>query len=634
MITIDMIFAKKNVRQATDALLERKGGAGPDGLPLTEIEDYWKANGAQIEAACRAGTYLPAAASRFEVVTGTGKRREVASINAIDRLIERMLHQRLNKVLDPLFSSHSFAYRPEKSTLDAAMLARSYIESGLVYVCEIDLKDYFTTLDLVLLEEMLSNGICDETVLTLIHAYLHREILREGKIEVPRRGVLQGSSMSPVLANFYLNPFDQRLDMLGLSWFRFSDNICVYFPTAEEASASYAYLTKTLTKRHQLTINERKSGVFPALSRRVLGYDLVQTEYGIEVRKHAYLPQRRHDSWYSSVVSRQDGVYHIVQDGVISRRDYSLIFQNDEERHHIPVEVTTQLNVYGNVTVTPEALSTMCQYGIRIAYVDRYGDMMGTFEPEGHTKSADVFLKQALLYTDEERRLGLARKLESANIHNMRANLRYYAKRGIGGMDACIAELDGCIAELGRADDVGGLMLIEARARRTYYATFAEILVGEQYDFTLRTRKPPRDRGNAMVSFGNVVLYNFVLQCIWRTSLDPKIGIIHATNRRSHSLNLDIADLFKPILVDRTIFAQVNKREMNADAHFVEGEGGGVLLSQEGKRAFLHRFQAKLDDVITRGGRKMTYRQLVVDEVRALQRHIADGSTYHPYKYY
>lgn len=387
-------------------------------------------------------------------------------------------------------------------------------------------------------------------------------------------------------------------------------------------------------KRHRLIINEKKSGVYLALARRVLGYDLLQTEYGIEVRKHAYLPQHRYDTWYSSMVSKQEGVYHIVQDGVISRKDYSLLFQNDEERHHIPVEVTTQLNVYGNVTVTPEALATMCRYGIRIAYVDRYGDMMGTFEPEGHTRSADVFLKQALLYVDAERRLGLARKLESANIHNMRANLRYYAKRGIGGMNERIAEFDGYIAELGTAVDVGDLMLVEARARKAYYATFAEILVGEQFDFTSRTRRPPRDRGNAMVSFGNAVLYNFVLQRIWKTSLDPKIGIIHATNRRSHSLNLDIADLFKPILVDRTIFALVNKHEVNADTHFVESEESGVLLSREGKKAFLHRFQAKLDDVITHGGRKLTYRQLVANEVWALQRYIADGSTYNPYKYY
>lgn len=137
-----------------------------------------------------------------------------------------------------------------------------------------------------------------------------------------------------------------------------------------------------------------------------------------------------------------------------------------------------------------------------------------------------------------------------------------------------------------------------------------------------------------MVSFGNTVLYNVVLQAIWRTSLDPKIGIVHATNRRSYSLNLDIADIFKPIIVDRVVFSLVNRHEINASQHFEECEEGGVLLSREGKRVFLDAIEEKLDDTICRGRSRIAYRQIISFEVIKLLQLVLHGERYRPFKYY
>lgn len=109
MCTLDDLLSSDNVNQAMATLLARRGGAGPDGMPVSEIADHWRANGLQIEEAIRSGRYRPAAAACFEVVTGSGKRREVASINAVDRLIERMLHQQLTRCLGSLFLPNSFA---------------------------------------------------------------------------------------------------------------------------------------------------------------------------------------------------------------------------------------------------------------------------------------------------------------------------------------------------------------------------------------------------------------------------------------------------------------------------------------------------------------------------------------------
>lgn len=634
MFTIEDVLSEENQRAALADLRGRHDSVGPDGMHLAELDAWHKANGSRLLDSILEGDYRPGIARCYEVVTSSGKRREVVSVNAIDRFVEKMLQLELCRLLNPLFSPNSLAYQEGKGPLDAAMIARGHIESGHAYVCEIDLKDYFTTVDLEALLALAGERVSDEPVLQLLRLFLYRDLERDGRLTKQRRGLLQGASTSPVLSNLYLDAYDHHMDRHEYRWFRFSDNICVYEPTLDTASESFRVLCDLLESEHGVLVNRHKSGIHRAIGRRVLGYDLVEVNGTIEVRRHTYQLVRRHEHWHASSIYRDHDAYHILQDGVINRKDYSLLFENEDERHHIPVEVTSQINVYSNVTISPSALSTLCKHDIRVAYVDRYGDLLGTFVPARHVGAAETFLQQCKLYTSPARRLSVAKLLEEASIHNMRANLRYYAKRGRDGMDEHVDYLTSCLEELGGATDVNDLRLVEARARRRYYSAFAEILAGTDFDFTKRTRRPPKDPGNAMVSFGNTVLYNVVLQAIWRTSLDPKIGIVHATNRRSYSLNLDIADIFKPIIVDRVVFSLVNRHEINASQHFEECEEGGVLLSREGKRVFLDAIEEKLDDTICRGRSRIAYRQIISFEVIKLLQLVLHGERYRPFKYY
>lgn len=115
------------------------------------------------------------------------------------------------------------------------------------------------------------------------------------------------------------------------------------------------------------------------------------------------------------------------------------------------------------------------------------------------------------------------------------------------------------IGEINECRDVDGLMLIEARCRQQYYQSFNTILNSTDFQFTKRSRRPPKDPINALISFGNTILYNRFQQIIWKTALDSRIGVLHAANRRHYSLNLDFADVFKPIIVDKLVFSLINK---------------------------------------------------------------------------
>lgn len=137
-----------------------------------------------------------------------------------------------------------------------------------------------------------------------------------------------------------------------------------------------------------------------------------------------------------------------------------------------------------------------------------------------------------------------------------------------------------------------------------------------------------------MISFGNTLLYNFVLQAIWKTSLDPRIGIVHSTTSRNYSLNLDFADLFKPVIVDRVIFSLVNLLQIQPKLHFEEKDSGVVYLNKEGKKIFIKVFEEKLADKIKMGDKMYTYKQVVEEEIRKFQRYIVKDEKYKPYKYW
>lgn len=177
----------------------------------------------------------------------------------------------------------------------------------------------------------------------------------------------------------------------------------------------------------------------------------------------------------------------------------------------------------------------------------------------------------------------------------------------------------------------GDLLLLEAQVRQIYYSCFDSFIGAEDFVFEKRTRRPPKNSVNAMISFGNTVLYNLLASEIYRSALDVRVGFLHSTTRREESLNLDIAEIFKPLVVDRTVFSLINRRIIRRE-HFTASENNGVYLTQEGKRIFLQTFYEKLDTVVTVKDHKMNYNQIISEEIRKLISHFKNGDKYIPFK--
>ena len=633
MFGMDELFSKRNQRDAFVHFAAKKDGCGPDGMLVSELENYWKLNGERIIQEVREGAYEPGVVECFEVLGSSGKKRVVSNLNVIDRFITRLLAQKLKRYIEPQFQRNSFAYQEGKGTVEAVMLAQHYMEENQILV-EVDLKDYFDTVSLEKLMEMLSQSVMDSAVLTLMGKYLYCKVEQENRIEQKKVGLVQGMATSPILSNWYLHSLDMYMEEQGLNWIRFADNIYVFVRTQAEAEEVFNCLCRKITEEYGLQINSKKSGVYKAVERRILGYEFYQSRGQIEVRKHNYKRKESHGKWHKAVIQKVNSEYHLLQDGVLNKKDYSLLFENPDEKHHIPVEVVEQLNLYSEVTLGTGVLKTLSEKKIRCAVFDKYGMLEGYFVPAGYGKAANALLQQCTLYNDTLRRLDTAKQMELAGIHNMRANLRYYKKKkDCAVLKETITELSKCMEDVERGTDVNALLLVEARARQKYYTCFNSILKNDDFNFVKRTRQPPEDEINALISFGNTLLYNQFLHLIWRTQLNPQIGVVHASNQRSYSLNLDFADIFKPIVVDRVIFSVVNLQQIKEE-DFEANPGGGIYLNKRGKIIFLQEFEEKLEDSVTIQGKKMSYRRLMEQEVQQFQKYVLTGEKYKSYKYY
>ena len=200
-------------------------------------------------------------------------------------------------------------------------------------------------------------------------------------------------------------------------------------------------------------------------------------------------------------------------------------------------------------------------------------------------------VRQAALLADNANRMTVAREIIRASMDNMAETLRYHAYRGKDGLKSVVATIHSYRNRLGTADDVEALMGFEGMARRIYYEAWRQ--VDERLAFAPRVRRPPNNRINCLISFMNGVAYSAVRHEIAKTHLDETISVLHAPSTARSSLSLDLSEPFKPVMVDRQIFAMVRKC-MLGDSWFDEHKGV-CMLTEIGRRSVVERLAPVLD---------------------------------------
>lgn len=325
--------------------------------------------------------------------------------------------------------------------------------------------------------------------------------------------------------------------------------------------------------------------------------------------------------------------YYLFSSGTLRRKQNTLYLESEAGKKPIPIEDVDSLYVFGELAINTKLLTFLAQKGVPVHFFDYYENYTGTYYPREQLVSGQLLTQQVAHYLDPDKRLTIAREIVLAAVDNLRRNLKYHRNRVDHGavLDHAIGDIDADREAIPDVEDPMELMAIEGRVRERYYDCFDVILRWDE-PFRRRMKRPPGNPTNALLSFGNAMIYRTVLSEIYRTQLNPTVSYLHEPGERRFSLSLDLADVFKPTIVDRVIFKTVNTEMIQPDDF--EAKLKGCYLLEPGRKSFIQAYEERLNQTIEHRslGRKVSYRRLIRLECYKLIKHLMGDQHYEGFR--
>lgn len=273
----EQVLNRNNMMRAYRQVLSNQGSAGVDGMSVKELYVHLTKNREQIESDIRAGKYLPQAILGVEIPKSNGKVRLLGVPTVTDRLLQQAVGQVLAIKFELDFEDYSYGFRPNRNAQQAVIKALDYINSGHQHIVDIDLKSFFDEVDHCILLQLLYRKVKCPLTLRLIRKWLRVPIQINGKLIRRRKGVPQGSPLSPLLSNIMLNELDQEMEKQGLRYVRYADDFSIYCKSESTARKIGNNLFLFLKNKLKLPINREKSGIRRPVNFTILGYRFVPT---------------------------------------------------------------------------------------------------------------------------------------------------------------------------------------------------------------------------------------------------------------------------------------------------------------------------------------------------------------------
>ena len=272
MKLIEKILSAANLTEASEDVISNKGAAGIDRMSVQELKSYLDENRERLSEQIRQSCYIPQPIRGKDIPKGNGKTR----LLGIPTVIDRMLQQAVMRIIMPryeyIFSVYSYGFRPQRNTHQAVQKSLNYIHSGYQDIVEIDLKGFFDEVNHVLLLQLLYRKIKCKATMCLIRRWLRVPIQQNGRLKKRRKGVPQGSPISPLLSNIILHELDEEMERKGFRFVRYADDFSIYCKTKSEAIKVGNYIYVFLKNKLKLPINREKSGIRRPSNFQILGF--------------------------------------------------------------------------------------------------------------------------------------------------------------------------------------------------------------------------------------------------------------------------------------------------------------------------------------------------------------------------
>lgn len=294
---IEKVLSKTNMLKACHQVVSNKGSAGVDGMSVMKLSAHWDKNQRRIATAICNGSYLPQSILGVEIPKSNGKTRLLGIPTVTDRLLQQAVHQVIMPLFEVEFKEHSYGFRPNRNAQQAVQQAQQYINAGHKHIVDIDLKSFFDEVDHCILMQLLYRKVKCPLTLRLIRKWLRVPIQVNGKLIKRRKGVPQGSPLSPLLSNIMLHVLDTELERRGHFYVRYADDFSIYAKSKSAARKIGNSIFLFLKNKLKLPINREKSGIRKPVHFEILGYKFVPTYIKGDRGKYQLVVSEK--SWYN-----------------------------------------------------------------------------------------------------------------------------------------------------------------------------------------------------------------------------------------------------------------------------------------------------------------------------------------------
>jgi CRISPR-associated protein Cas1 len=651
---------------------ENDGCAGADGVTVRQYAHDAPRRLAALRERAASGTYRPFPLLKIvvEKKPGSAKMRKLLVPTVADRILQTAIARQMSRSFEEEFLECSYGYRPHRSVDRAIARIRKCRELGYLFVVDADIEAYFDRIDPDLLLGRLARREPGELTMNLLRLWIRGCVWDGQKIRPLRQGIAQGSPISPLLANFFLEDFDIELEKSQRKLVRYADDFIILARTqagAEEALGQ----TRDLLKEAHLELNLEKTGItdfahgfrflgalflgdriwvpwknerprgkilfmarpLPPALRERFAYAPPQSAMEAALRKAgATTTPRAAAAVPKGGVSRVAYLY-LTEQGSILRKagDRFLVEKDDEVILDLPYHKLETVLVFGNVQVTTQALAELLEKGVNLSLFSRQGNYRGSLAP-ARGKNIELRVAQFELYKDTARSLGLARAVVEAKIRNALAVLNRYREKNSDVSEAFSmrrADVEKLAAEVAGAQDLAQLEGIEGAAARSYFDALMEFN-RSALRWPGRVKHPSTDPLNALLSLTYTLLMHELTGLLEGVGLDPFLGFLHRIDYGRPSLALDLLEPLRHPIGDRLVLTLVNRAMVDTSDFQSGGEGKGVFLVNRAMKRYLAEYERWMLD---RGAAGVSFRERLRAEVESFARYLRSGAGLEPYRF-
>jgi CRISPR-associated protein Cas1 len=606
-----ILYARAFTQQALlDAWEEVRDAALADGRPDPQV-DAFEADAArrvvELEASLLGGTWTPEPAFRVEIPKPSGGVRRLTVPTLADRVVERALLAVLDPVVDPHLLPWSFAYRRGLGTKDAVAALIDARDTGMTWIARADIENCFDRIPRWEVMRRLRERVDDARIVHLVGLLLDRPV-RGSRTAANDRGLglHQGSVLSPLLSNLYLDVFDRRMLEAGRRVIRYADDFAIPVDSRLDGERALQEAGQALEEL-RLELNGGKCHVSSFEDGvRFLGETITaSTLAASEAQSHPI-----------------ETVVYVDRQGAMvrTRGDRLVVTDGEESLLRLNLRRVRQVVCYGRVGLTTPFLHKAVERGIEVVLLDPNGGLGGRLTPP-LTSDPSSRRAQYRAADSPDGAQRIAAGFVSGKVRNMRVTLLRVARRTENPTAAEAAlRLESIADKVERHPTIEELLGFKGSATRDYMQGLRGILDPE-WGFEGRHRRPPPDPINSMLSYGYTLLCHEAIAALETAGLDPIVGFLHQHRWGRPALALDLMEEFRPITVDVAVWRCVSARQIRPE-QFTNDPQSGCRMSDDARHTFIAAYERRMLTLVTHSGagRRVSYRVALSLQAKALAR--------------